>query len=43
MQVQEGFRFCCKVIKWPKAVVDVADETSIHLMQSLHTALLAVK
>lgn len=43
MQQQQGFRFCCKVMEWPKAVIDVAEEGSIHLMQSLHTALLAVK
>lgn len=43
MQQQQGFRFCCKVMEWPKAVIDVAEEGSIHLMQSLLTALLAVK
>lgn len=43
MQEQQGFRFCCKVMEWPKVVMDVAEEGSTHLMQSLLTALLAVK
>ena len=38
----KDFRFCCKVMEWPKVVMDVAEEDYIHLMQSLCIAFLAV-
>lgn len=39
----QGLRFHCDVMDWPVMGMDVAVEGSVHLMQSLRAAFLAVK